>query len=132
MHFSLLLCSVLLLVDVIYSIVYFEYTYFLELKKRFSKGGSLPFEFANQLQWEIKTEVGQFRRLVQSTYILWFVFTCLLNLWYLPVAITLVIAFTNFIYNKAYVSPFMLYFNLLIMSCCYGYTIVNLALYYFK
>lgn len=132
MHVFLLLCGVVLFVDVIYSMVYFEYTYYLELKKRFANGKNLPWEYSQQLKWEVKKEVGLFRRLTQATYVPWLLLSCFMNLWYLPVIVTVAIAITNLFYKRAYISPFMLLFNLLIMCCSFGYTVVYLGLFFFK
>jgi hypothetical protein len=123
---SLLFCSVFLIMDVLYSIVYFEYTYFLELRKRFGIQKNVPIEQSQKIKLEIKNDLGLFRRLIQALYIPWLVLCCFMNLWYLPVIVTLMIAFTNFIYGKAYISPLILLINLISMCCCFAYGIVSL------
>lgn len=126
MIISLLFCSIFLTIDVMYSIVYFQYTYFLELKKRFGIQKNVPIEQSQKIKFEIRNDLGLFRRLIQALYIPWLVLCCFMNLWYLPVIITVLIAITNLIYSKAYISPLILFINLIIMCCCFAYGIVSL------
>lgn len=134
LQFFLLLSATLLLVDTLFLLIYFDYTYFLELKRRFSiVGKDIPEGFRNQLKREIRQEVGTFKMIVQSLYVPWFIMCFFQKLWFLPVTITLLIGITNTIfYRKSYISPLMLMFNLIIVGCCYGYTIVYLIMQYLK
>lgn len=119
----------MLLIDTIYSIVYFRYTYFFELKRRFavmSKG--MPTEYRMILHAQIRRENGFMRTLIQSAYIPWIVTTIFLQLWYLPVIVTVCMALTNLIYRKPYISPYILYFNLLVMISSFGYGLISLFL----
>jgi hypothetical protein len=134
MVFFLFMCAVLLTVDTVYSIAYFGYTYMLEIKRRFGVlGRGLPIEYREQISKEIQIELGTFRRNVQAAYVPWFVLCCFVNLWYLPVIITGLLAATNnLFYRRPYISPYMLLFNLTVMCGCYAYTIVYLALQYHR
>ena len=125
----LFLTSVMMLIDNLYSLKYFHYTYMLELKRRFAAvGKGLPPELRLILRGQIQRENGRVRNFIQSAYIPWFVICIFTNLWYLPLAVTILTGFINMIYRKPYISPIMLMINLLIMSCSYLYGILSLFL----
>lgn len=118
-----------MLIDGLYSWTYFQYTYFLELKRRYMLvGRELHLEYRLLLNREIKKENGKLRNFIQSAYIPWYVFCILANLWYLPIIITVFTGVMNLIYRKPYISPFILMLNLLIMNCCFAYGILSLFL----
>ena len=124
-----IVASVIMLIDNLYSLTYFHYTYMFELKRRFAVvGRGLPPEFRLMLLGQIKHENGRLRNFIQSIYIPWFVLCILGNLWYLPLIVTALTGLTNIIYRKPYISPFMLMFNLLVMNCCYLFGVVFLFL----
>jgi len=128
--FILLASAILLLVDVLFSIVHFEYTYFLELKRRFSiTERKLHDELRNQIKYEVFNELGQTRRLIQIIYIPWYVLCFFYNLWYLPVSITIVMFFTNLFYKSSYISPIALLLNMFGMFLCFLITILSLILF---
>jgi len=121
--------TTILLIDNLYSIRYFHYTYIFELKRRFALiGKEVPIELSKFLQGQIKRENGSLRNFMQSAYIPWFVICILGNLWYLPLIVTAITGITNIFYSKPYVSPLFLMLNLLVFNCCYVYGVVSLFL----
>lgn len=112
--------SVMMLIDNLYSINYFQYTYLFELKRRFAMiGKGLPPELRMFVQGQVRHENGRLRNFIQSAYIPWFAISILVNMWYLPLIVTAVTGITNIIYSKPYISPLVLMINLLIFNCCY-------------
>ena len=119
----LVFTSTLLLVDSLFALYYFKFTYFLELKQRYVSQKNIPILYKNKLVREIQNDFGISRRIVQTLYLPWF-FICLFNgLWILPIIVSIVIVFTNLFHKNAYISPFALFFNLIVSIMVYGYTL---------
>lgn len=121
--------SIMLLIDTLYSIVYFQHTYSLELKHRFVVlNKDLPLGYRMVLVNQIKNENGFLRSFIQLAYIPWVISMVLIQLWYLPLIITSIIFLSNLVYKKPYISPYMLFFNLLVIICIFGYGVISLLL----
>jgi hypothetical protein len=119
----LLIFSVVLLMDTMFSLFHFKYTYFFELKRRFSRSKDVPLAYRNKLRTEIKNEFGALRTWIQFLYIPWMILCFLSPLWMLPFFITIVMFLTNLFYNKPYISPLALLNLLCIFLWAYCFTI---------
>jgi hypothetical protein len=119
----LLIFSVLLLMDTMFSLFHFKYTYFFELKRRYANSKEVPYDYRQKLKGEIKKEVGTLRTVIQFTYIPWIVLCFLSPLWVLPVFLTLTMFLTNLFYNKPYISPLALLNLLCVFLWAYCFTI---------
>jgi len=122
----LLVSSVLLIIDTLYSLYNFHYTYFIELKRRFAHFEKIPVEYKIKLVNELNDEAGMFRRMIQSSYVFWFLIVLFSKLWFLPIILSLAIFFTNLFYRKAYIAPLVLLLNLVLSLMVYMFAIVNL------
>jgi hypothetical protein len=115
--------SALLAVDTLFSLYNFRYSYFLELKYRYSAMGKIPSQYKVKLRKEIDEEVGGLRMFVHLFYIPWLIFCFLSPLWYLPIILSIVIVVPNLIYNKPYISPYALFLKLALLLLIYLYAI---------
>ena len=118
--------SVLLMIDTLYCIYNFHYTYFIELKRRFANFEKIPVEYKFKLNNELNEEAGMFRRMIQSSYVFWFFIVLFSKLWFLLIILSLAIFFTNLFYRKAYIAPVVLLFNLVLSLMVYMFAIINL------
>lgn len=73
-EYILVISATLLAVDTLFSIYNFRYSYFLELKHRYTTMAKIPLPYKNKLTMQLDEEVGGLRRFVQSTYLPWIVF----------------------------------------------------------
>jgi hypothetical protein len=129
MAIAIFILGFFLSVDVFYSIYYFEYSYLLEIKRRFIAYNTpkMPIQYRQHLKNELDTERGNGRSIIQFLYWPWAILCLLTCLWYLPVFIAFLIMLTNSTYKKTYVSPVLLYINLVVMLVSYVYSIVYLS-----
>lgn len=121
-------CSIFLMMDTLFSIYNFRYTYFLEIKRRYANTETIPLEYRFKLKEEINKEVDFTRRLIQTSYIPWFILTIFSKLFFLPIILSLAIVFTNLFYKKAYISPLILLLNLIFSFMIYLFVGLNLIL----
>lgn len=121
--YVILITSALLAVDTLFCLYYFRYSYFLELKHRYTTMGKLPLEYKIRLRKQLDEEVGGLRRFIHLLYIPWFIFCILSPLWYLPIILSVLIVLPSLIYTKPYISPFVIFFNLVTLLIIYLYTI---------
>lgn len=130
MNFSvafILITSLFLLIDTLFSLYNFKYIYFIELKRRYAQQKHIPWRYKQKLDIEIlKESGGHLRGLIQSLYLPWCCFCLILNFWFLPVITSIVMVLTNLIYKKPYISPLMLILNLVIFFMVYLFTILTL------
>lgn len=118
-----LICSFLLLIDTLFSLYYFRYTYFIELKRRYAHTKGIPFAYQYKLRHEIATDSGLMRQLIQALYLPWVVFCVFASIWYLPIALSLTIFVVNVFYNKPYISPLTLWLQLASFFIVYSFSI---------
>ena len=124
----LMIISILLMIDVLYSLYNFHYTFFLELKKRYSQLKITPLRHKFKLLREINEDIPFSRKLIQSTYLAWVIIMLFSNIFILPILLSLIVVITNLLYKKAYIAPITLLFNLVIFFMSYLFTIVVLVL----
>lgn len=132
MSFTLIvifITSTLLLADTLYSLYNFQYTYFMEIKKRYANLSNIPITYKKKLTREVNDDTGITRRYVQTLYIFWFIFIIFTKLIFLPVIISIVAFSTNLAYRKAYIAPSVLLFNLIVSFMVYLFVILT---FYFK
>lgn len=122
----LLTTSALLMIDTLYSLYNFQYTYFIELKRRFAHYEKIPIDYKYKLNNELNEEAGMFRRMIQASYVPWFIVILFTKLWFLPIILSLAIFFTNLFYRKAYIAPLVLLLNLVLSFMVYMFVIINL------
>jgi hypothetical protein len=114
--------------DTLFSIYNFRYTYFLEIKRRYTNIEKIPLDYKYKLNEEMNEEVGNTRRFIQTLYIPWFILTIFSKLFFLPIILSLAIVFTNLFYKKAYISPLVLLLNLIFSFMIYLFVGLNLIL----
>lgn len=117
--------SGLLLADTLFSLYHFQYSYILEIKKRYADQRYLPLMYRLKLSIELNEEVGMTRRYVQSSYIFWFFFIIFTKLIVLPVIISVCTFITNLFYSKPYISPMALLLNLILSFMVYLFVILT-------
>lgn len=127
MVFTLLTCGILLALDTLYGLWYFEFSYYYEIKRRFIKlNKDLPVQYRQNLLNELSEDNGYLRDFVQILYFPWAILCFFTPVWYLPVIISFVIALPDLFWKKAYIPPLTLLINLLIVLSCFVYSIVYL------
>lgn len=127
MFYILLISSTLMLIDVLYSLYYFQYTYLLELKKRFAHmANGLLAAYKEELILKINKEIGDLRRFMQIFLLIWIVACFINNLWFLPTTIFTFDFIINIIFRKPYISPILIFTKLTIMVWVLIYSILTL------
>jgi hypothetical protein len=130
--YSILIISALLAVETLFSLCYFRYSYFIELKRRYAYKEIIPYQYKKKLVDEISVDDGLTRFLVQLLYIPWVLFCLFSQFIYLPIILSLFILIVNKIYLKAYVSPLVFFLGLLVNFGIFLFPIIEIILRFVK
>jgi len=108
--------SIFLAIDALFAMYNFEFSYMLELKRRYiSKMKILPQLYRMKLAVEYRRDNTELRTFVQSAFVPWFALTLFTNLWVVPLIIVVSVGVSNLFYRKPYISPTVLLLNYIVI-----------------
>lgn len=118
--YSLLIISALFLVlDYVFSLTYFRFSYYIELKRRYLSTAKIPAEYKEELKGQHNKEYTQSRKLIFTVSLLiWGITTIIHGMWYVVPVIVVVDFLVQFISVRGYYMPPFAYYlkNLLHLS----------------